>query len=61
MMNRSQKMLLQMMGASSALMLLSLWLSYRILADEPGLARQVAACPANSGQVVVAMRSGHDH
>lgn len=54
-------MLLQMMGASSALMLLSLWLSYRILADEPGLARQVAACPANSGQVVVAMRSGHDH
>ena len=54
-------MLLQMMSASSALMLLSLWLSYRILADEPGSARQVAACPTNNGQVIVAMRSGHDH
>lgn len=54
-------MLLQMMGASCALMLLSLWLSYRILADESESARQVAACPANNGQVVVAMRSEHDH
>ncbi len=54
-------MLLQMMGASSALMLLSLWLSYRILADEPKSTRQVAACPANNGQVIVAMRSRHDH
>lgn len=54
-------MLLQMMGASSALMLLSLWLSYRILADEPGSTNQVAACPAYNGQVVVAMRSRDDH
>lgn len=50
-------MFLQVMSASCALMMLSVFLCYRLLADEQNPHMNASTCPAGQGHMVVTMRS----
>jgi len=50
-------MFLQVMCASGAMMMLSVSLCYRLLADEQDPQRTASTCPTAKGQMLVTMRS----
>lgn len=50
-------MLLQMLGASCVLMCLSVFLCYRLLADELTPQKTVSTCPTDRGYMAMTMRS----
>ncbi len=60
-MNRSQKVFLQIMGASGAMCVISLVLCYRILGDEPDKMQTASACPPGNSRVMVALEDRHGH
>lgn len=50
-------MFLQVMGAACAMMMLSVFLCYRLLADEQDPQMNASTCPTAKGHMVVTMRS----
>lgn len=50
-------MFLQVMSASCAMMMLSVFLCYRLLADEQNPQMNASTCPTAKGKMVVTMRS----
>lgn len=54
-------MLLQVMGASCAMMMLSVFLCYRLLADEQEPQMKASTCHTGQGHMVMTMRSSNDY
>lgn len=54
-------MFLQVMGASCAMMMLSVFLCYRLLADEQAPQMNASTCPTGQGHMLVTMRSTNDY
>lgn len=54
-------MFIQVMGASCALMMLSVFLCYRLLADEQYPQMNASTCPTGQGHMLVTMRGSNEY